>query len=274
MAHRTSELRRQARSAAREKLAGRTGRRFWKALEELTDTPAFRRAIQAEFPQPLEDLSKADRHQVLRAMGASLGLAGLAVCSFLPDLRARPYVTTPPHTVLGAPRAYATAVTYSSFAQPVLGTTYEGRPTKLEGLPEHPACKGSTDAFTQAALLGLYDPDRSRGPRRMGRLADWSAFAAALATRRGAGLRLLTRASTSPTFERQLAELMQRWPQARWHVFEPVSDDLRLEAARLAFGRPLQAQPRFERCQALVSFDGDFLGPGPRLTTQARARTE
>src|SRR6185437_15316899 len=137
---------------------------------------------------------------------------------------------------------------------------------------------GATDAFTQAALLGLYDPDRSQTPRWMGRPTDWSAFETAmlanaerLEASRGQGFRLLTGQVTSPTFARQLEELLQRWPLARWHVFEPVNDDLRLEAARLAFGRPLDPQPRFEACRVIVSFDDDFLGPGPRQTRNARA---
>ena len=271
-------VRSSAEALAAAKLAGRTGRRFWRALEELTDAPAFRRALEAEFPNAFAGVTEAGRREVLKAMGASLAFAGLAGCTAAPHPDALPYVTQPGDLVLGTPKTYATAVVFGGYAQPVLGLTHEGRPTKLEGLPEHPASQGATDAFTQAALLGLYDPDRSKAPRFMGRPTDWSGFDAAMVENaerldatRGEGLRLLTGAVSSPTFARQLAELMQRWPLARWHVFEPVNQDLRLEATRLAFGRPLEIQPRFEACRAIVSFDDDFLGPGAWQTRNARA---
>ena len=271
-------MKRSAEAQASAKLAGRTGRRFWRALEELADAPAFRRALEAEFPNAFEGVTEAGRREVLQAMAASLALAGLAGCSAAPHPDALPYVTQPGDVVLGEPKFYATAVTFGGYAQPVLGRTQEGRPTKLEGLPEHPASGGATDAITQAALLGLYDPSRSKAPRRLGRASDWAAFEEAVAAnaerldaRRGEGFRLLTRATSSPTFGRQIAEMMQRWPRARWHVLEPVNQDLRLEAVRLAFGRPLEMQPRFEACQAVVSLDDDFVGPGPHQTRNARA---
>jgi molybdopterin-containing oxidoreductase family iron-sulfur binding subunit len=267
-----------AQAAAEKKLKGRTGRRFWRGLEELAETPAFRRAVEAEFPSVFAGVTEAGRRQVLKAMGASLGLAGLAGCTAAPHPDALPYVTQPGDVVLGTPKTYASAVTFGGYAQPVLGITNEGRPTKLEGLPEHPASLGATDAFTQAALLGLYDPDRSKAPRFMGRPADWSAFEQAMVenaerldARRGEGFRLLARATSSPTFARQVAEMMQHWPLARWHVLEPVNENLRLEATRLAFGRPLELQPRFDACRVIVSLDDDFLGPGPHQTRNARA---
>jgi molybdopterin-containing oxidoreductase family iron-sulfur binding subunit len=254
------------------------GGRLWRALEELTGSPAARQAQEAEFFRAFEGVTETGRRQILKAMGASLALAGLAGCSAAPHPDALPYVTQPGEDVLGTPRAYASAVTFGGYAQPVLGVTYEGRPVKLEGLPEHPACEGATDAFTQAALLGLYDPDRSKGPRRMGRPGDWAAFdvamvenAARLDARRGEGFRLLTGATSSPTFARQIGEMMQRWPLARWHVFEPVGQDARYEATRLAFGRPLELQPRLDAARVIVSFDEDVLGPGPHQVRNARA---
>ncbi|HEY3951071.1 4Fe-4S dicluster domain-containing protein [Phenylobacterium sp.] len=236
------------------------------------------RPREPEFARAFDGVSEAGRREVLKAMGASLAMASLAGCTAAPHPDALPYVTQPDDDVLGSPKAYATAVTFGGYAQPVMGVTYEGRPIKLEGLPEHPASRGATDAITQAALLGLYDPDRSKAPRFMGRPADWSGFdtamvenAGRLDARGGEGFRLLTGPSSSPTFARQIAELMTRWPKARWHAFDPVSQDLRLEAARLAFGRPLEAQPRLEACRVIVSFDDDVLGSGPRQTRNARA---
>jgi molybdopterin-containing oxidoreductase family iron-sulfur binding subunit len=277
MSARTGGVKRRAQAQALAALSGRSGRRFWRALDELADTPAFRRALQAEFPSLSRRLCEADRREVLRVMGASLALAGLGGCTPAPSPEARPYVTQPDQLVLGRPRFYATAVPFGGYAMPVLAESHEGRPTKLEGIPEHPACRGATDAITQAAILDLYDPDRSRGPRSSGAPRDWAAFdlamadnAARLDARGGEGFRLLTGPVSSPTFARQLDALMARWPRARWHAFEPAGGDLRQEAARLAFGRPLEPMPRYDRCAAVICFDDDPLGPGPHQTRNAR----
>ncbi|HKR89089.1 MAG TPA: 4Fe-4S binding protein, partial [Phenylobacterium sp.] len=237
------------------------------------------RAAEAEFPAAFEGLTDTGRRQMLKAIGASLGLAGLAGCtSDQPDAQALPYVRQPEYLVPDRARHYATAVTpVCGYAQPVLGTTHMGRPTKLEGLPGHPAAQGAADAFTQASILGLYDPDRSQIPRRRGVPTDWGALDAAmidsartLDARQGEGLRILTGQLTSPTFARQIAEITTRWPKSRWHVLEPAGDASRREAARLAFGRPLDLLPRLDRAAVVVSLDDDLLGPGPQQVRNAR----
>src|SRR6185312_14005131 len=147
---------------------------------------------------------------------ASLALAGLTGCR--PDERARPYVRAPENLVPGVPRFYATGIPMAGIVQPVLAKTDSGRPIKLEGNPDHPASGGATDAFTQAALLGLYDPARSRGPVHDGLAVPPAAAEAALRAQAvriglagGAGFRLLTGRITSPTLLRQIAALLQRW---------------------------------------------------------------
>jgi molybdopterin-containing oxidoreductase family iron-sulfur binding subunit len=267
-----------ARDEARRRLNGRTGRGYWRALDALSGEPDFQAAVAEEFPAAFEGVTETGRRQVLKAMAASLGLAGLAACSDQPDEQALPYVRSPEYLIPDRPRHYATAVAgIGGYAQPVLGVTHMGRPTKLEGLPEHPASQGGADAFTQAAVLGLYDPDRSQAPLRRGQPADWSAFdaamvanAAVLDARQGEGLRILTGQQTSPTFARQLATIMTRWPKARWHVLEPVNDDLRLAAARQIYGQPLHLLPRLDQAEVVVSLDDDLLGPGPHQTRNAR----
>jgi len=251
---------------------------FPKDLASPSD-PAIFEAAAAEFPAAFAGVGETGRRQLLQAMGASLALAGLTGCtSDEPDEQALPYVRQPEYRAADRPRHYATAVAgIGGYAQPVLGTTYAGRPTKLEGLPEHPASLGAADAFTQAALLGLYDPTRSQVPRRLGQPADWGAFdammvetARRLDARQGEGLRLLTGQQTSPTFARQISQIVERWPKARWHVLEPVNEDQRLAATALAFGRPLQVLPRLDLAEVVVSLDDDLLGPGPQQTRNAR----
>lgn len=218
-----------------------------------------------------------DRRTMLKTMGASLALAGLAGCKGEADETALPYVRHPEGTTVGKARWYATAVTFSGYAQPVLGKTYAGRPVKLEGNPDHPVTRGKSDAFTQAALLDLYDPARSQSPLRNGRNVSWSDFdreAHALAERHdatgGEGFRLLTGPLSSHTMQRQIAAMMARWPNARWHVSDPGRPAEWGWASHQMFGMMLDQHPAIDSAETVVSFDGDFLGPGPRQTPNAR----
>ncbi len=257
-------------------LRGKTGRAFWRSLDELSKTPDFQAFLDAEFPA-LETGAGADRRQMLKLTAASLALAGLGGCSGEADEAALPYVEAPDGVTPGRAKYYASAVTFAGYAQPLLGKTVVGRPVKLDGNPEHPASRGASDIFLQAALLDLYDPDRSQSPLRDGEPASWSAFDAAMAAnaaeldrRGGDGFRLLTGAVSSPTLLRQIAALTARWPAARWHAYEPIHDDFRFEAARLVFGRPLEQHYHFDQAEIVVSLDDDFLGPGPKQTMHAR----
>jgi molybdopterin-containing oxidoreductase family iron-sulfur binding subunit len=230
-----------------------------------------------EHPSLAPALDGIGRRSLLKAMAASLALAGLSGCDWRPDDDALPYVNTPENVAPGRPKWYATAATLNGYALPALGKTYAGRPVKLEGNSDHPASGGASDHFLQAALLGLYDPGRSQAPLHLGRAASWDVFDAAMAARTaaldgrgGEGFRLLTGTVTSPTLARQIDLLLRRWPMARWHVFEPAGDGLRLEATRLVFGRPLERQLNLDRAEVIVSLDDDFLGPGPHQTIHAR----
>src|SRR5262249_21867234 len=140
--------------------------KLWSSVEELLDEPAFRRRVEAEFPQAATMLSGPGRREFLRLMGASLMLAGLTGCGEGRSDLALPYVIQPEGETTGIPRHYATAVSFEGYAQPTLARTNSGRPTKLDGNPEHPATRGSSDHFMQAAVLQLYDPDRSKAPVR------------------------------------------------------------------------------------------------------------
>jgi molybdopterin-containing oxidoreductase family iron-sulfur binding subunit len=261
----------------RRRLAERRGRHFWSSLEEIVDDPEFRRWLAAEFPAAVEAASHAGRRRFLQFMGASLLLAGLGGCGESKSDLAVPYVDQPEGSVPGVPRFYATAVCFEGFAQPVLATTHAGRPTKLDGNPQHPIGGTASDAFTQAAVLQLYDPDRSQLPTRDGVPTTWAAFAHELvslraqwAARAGEGLRLLCGNVSSPTVIRQLQQFLATYPSARLHLFEPVAQGHRDQAMRLAFGRSVDVHYRLERCEAIVCLDDDLLGPGPRQVVHAR----
>ena len=152
----------------RAKLDGKSGKRYWKSLDELADTPAFQELMQEEFPRQAgagEWVDSVSRRGFMKVMGASFALAGLAGCTKQPDEPIFPYVKQPEDLVLGKPMFFATAHPFPTGAIPVLVKSDAFRPIKLEGNPEHPMSKGKSDAFTQASLLDLYDPDRSQHPR-------------------------------------------------------------------------------------------------------------
>jgi molybdopterin-containing oxidoreductase family iron-sulfur binding subunit len=243
-----------------------TGRIFWQGLDELVDRPEFRRRIQAKFPA----LSGFDltRRDIFKCLGATLAIAGLDGCERLPDETALPYVDNPPGGP-GAERRYATAVELDGVGQPIVGLTRDGRPIKLDGNPDHPASKGASDAFTQAALLGLYDPSRTAAPLREGAPATWGEFSAAafdlaraLDGSGGQGFHLLTGPVGSPTLLRQIAALKARWPALRWHRHAPL--------AGLGTERALP----LDEVEVLVALDADPLGPGPLQTLHARRWSE
>src|SRR5262252_1990157 len=148
-------------SAIRSRLASSEGRLYWRSLGELADTPQFREYLHREFPEQASQWNDPQgRRQFLKLMSASLALAGVGACTKQPIEKIVPYVRQPEEVVPGRPLFFATAVTFAGVAQPVLVESHEGRPTKIEGNPEHPASLGASDVFTQASILGLYDPDR------------------------------------------------------------------------------------------------------------------
>ncbi|MGY3604177.1 MULTISPECIES: TAT-variant-translocated molybdopterin oxidoreductase [unclassified Bradyrhizobium] len=255
--------------------AGASGGRLWSGIEELADDPAFQAFLDAEYPAAA-DFSPTARREFLKLMGASFALAGLAGCEKSPFVAALPYVNQPDNETIGLPRYYATAVMLDGFAQPVVATTFAGRPTKLDGNADHPMTQGRSDVFMQAAVLGLYDPDRAQGPSRRGEPASWKEVEAAVvalrsrwAAAQGDGLRLLTSPITSPTLLRQIDALIGQFPKARVHLHDATGIASRRDLTMAAYGQPLDLHYRLDACDIVISFDDDFLGPGPNQVRNA-----
>jgi molybdopterin-containing oxidoreductase family iron-sulfur binding subunit len=248
----------------------KTGPEYWRSLEELAGSPAFQEALHREFPKGASEwLDSVSRRGFLKVMGASLGLAGMTGCVKLPLEPIVPYVRQPENVIPGRPQYYATAVTLGGYASPVLVESHLGRPTKIEGNDLHPASESGTDIFAQASLLGLYDPDRSQTVTSMGDVRSWQAFLGAIRAPlnaekalEGSGIRILTTTITSPTLADQLRNFLKLYPQAKWHVYEPVNRDNALEGARMAFGQPLETRYDFTKADVIVSLDADFLCGG------------
>ena len=249
----------------RAQFALTNGRAFWRSLEELADSQAFQQWLHHQHPQFAHELT-VDRRRFLKFIGASLALAGVTACSHPPQDELVPYVHSPLGQVDGLPRFFATTLVREGYAQGVLVESHMGRPTKVEGNPEHPASLGATDIFVQAAILQLWDPDRSQTVMRHTDTASWDDFAAALVQRietcertGGSGLRVLTGTITSPTVSAQLDSLLRRFPQARWHVHQPAGNANAYEGARLAFGAPRSTRLHLDRAKVIVSLEADFL---------------
>jgi len=254
----------------RARLDGKTGRRYWKSLDELAETPEFHRMMESEFPQQGmggvgEWLDTVSRRGFLKTMGASFALAGLAGCTKQPDEPIYPYVKQPEDLVLGKPMYFATAHPFATGAVPVLVKSDAFRPIKLEGNPEHPLTKGKSDALTQATLLGLYDPDRSQHVLHRGEISSFAefqnAFTQAMAAKKGsgAGVWFLSQTITSPTLAAQWKAVQACYPQARLVQYDAVNRDAARTAQQMVFGEFVDAQYRLENADVILTLDADFL---------------
>ncbi len=251
---------------------------FWRSLEEQAGDPAFQELLYNEFPSQIEAITDpVARRTFLKLMGASLALAGVTACTKQPPEKIVPYVRQPEELIPGKPLFYATSMAVGGVATGLLVESHEGRPTKIEGNPLHPGSLGATDVFAQAAILGLYDPDRSKTLRNLGEIRPWSAFLGAMNAAltaqkplKGAGLRILTESISSPTLAAQIRDLLARFPSAKWHQWDPASRDNARAGARLAFGEYVDAQYHLDQADVILSLDADFLGGGPGALRYAR----
>ena len=259
---------------------------YYRSLEHLADTPEFRAFASEEFPgfanvyealgeaEPRDDEPDAglDRRKFLALSAAALGLAGCR----RPEIPILPFAVVPDeqtgHVVHGKPTFYATSIPRAGGALPVLVESHDGRPTKIEGNPQHPCSLGSTDAHAQASILDLYSPDRvmsdkypgvmeGRSPRKW---EDFDRFARGeaekLAKDKGKGFYILTEQVSSPAVRALRDAIKEKLPQASWHTYEPVDTSEALKGTEAAFGAKLVARYRFDKADRVLALDSDFLG--------------
>jgi MoCo/4Fe-4S cofactor protein with predicted Tat translocation signal len=257
-------------ATVKEQIEDTTGPEYWRSLEELAGSDEFQEMLHREFPKGASEwLDDFSRRGFLKTMGASLALAGLTGCTRMPNTEIVPYVKQPENVIPGRPKFYATAFTLGGYASPILVESHMFRPTKIEGNPEHPASLGGTDVYAQASILDLYDPDRAQNITYMGDTRSWTAFMEAVRGPMnvqkglaGSGVRILTQTVSSPTLAAQIRGYLEANPQAKWHVYEPISRDNVVEGAKLAFGEPVETRYDFSKADVIVSLDADFLYAG------------
>jgi molybdopterin-containing oxidoreductase family iron-sulfur binding subunit len=254
-------------AAIKSRLAGSNGRLYWRSLGQLADTPEFRDYLHREFPEQASEWNDPKgRREFLKLMSASLALAGVGACTKQPPETLVPYVRQPEEIVPGRPLYFASAIPISGTAMPVLVESHMGRPTKIEGNPDHPASRGGTDVLTQAAILNLYDPDRAQTVNFRGEVRGWSLFVGAMQqalsgqrARGGAGFHLLTPPITSPSLAQLLGGILRDYPNARWHQYDAVARPAALSAA----AAQTSAIYQFDKADVVVALDADFLTCGP-----------
>ena len=259
-----------------------SGPQFWRSLDEYAGKPEFREMVEREFPRQAMGWSDDEdpvegRRNFLKLMGASLALAGMTGCTREPTQHIVPYVRQPEELIPGRPLFYATAMPLSGLAQGLIVESHEGRPTKVEGNPEHPATLGACDSYSQGSVLGLYDPDRMQSLTFNDEVRSWGGFFGALrealaqqGTKGGAGLRILTETVTSPTMAAQMAAIQKLYPQAKWHQWEPAGAHSARAGAAMAFGAPVNTYYNVANANVIVALDADFLSMGPASFRYAR----
>jgi Fe-S-cluster-containing dehydrogenase component len=238
----------------------------WRSLASRGGCDPFEEFVRREYPSQLRKfMDPPERREFLKLMGASFALAGIgSSCTRQPKETILPYARNPESTIPGKPVYFATSMPWPTGAIGILVESHEGRPTKIEGNPDHPASLGATDAITQASILGLYDPDRSQAIKYRGRIRAWGDFLTSLkqamtaqAQKKGAGLRILTGIVNSPTMAAQIGELLEQYPRAKYCSWDPIHSHL----GGPAFDFPVL--PAFDRAEVVVSIGSDFLGAEP-----------
>ncbi len=242
------------------------GKAYWRSLEELAESEEFKTFLHREFPENASELTNPlTRRKFLSLMSASIAFAGLAGCR-KPVEKIVPYVNAPENVIPGVPKHYATTMPLGLSAYGLLVESHEGRPTKIEGNKMHPSTLGKSNALIQASILGLYDPDRSKTVLHEGVEKNWSDFVEywrerffQFAENGGEGLTILSESFASPTLYRLQQAFKERFPNARWYVYEPVSDENIYKGINIASGAYYHPRYYYDRANVILSLESDFL---------------
>ncbi len=265
-------------------------RDLWTTPEEWAESPEFQEMLAREFPEDAESWTDpVSRRHFMTIMGASIALAGLAGCSPRPASQRNivPYTKQPEGLIAGVPLWFASTTVLGGVGAGVLVKSYEGRPIKIEGNPNHPGSgdgtprqpgsSGGTDIFTQAAVLGLYDPDRSQTVSNQGASRTWEQAIASLRIaldklkdKDGGGIRIVTESITSPTLADSIGKFRKKYPKAGWVQFEPLTRDNVREGAVRALGDAYATTCKFGAAKVVLALDCDFLTGLPGSVRYAR----
>ncbi len=242
------------------------GKKYWKSLNELANTEKFNSFLQNEFPSGTEELpSTISRKKFLSLMGASMAMAGLVGCR-RPVEKIMPYVSAPENVIPGIPNYYATTIAFGLNSVGIVVESHEGRPTKIEGNKLHPASLGKANTFTQASILNLYDPDRSKTPLENESDRTWEDFSTAwnnisleYEETKGKGLLVVSHSINSPSYLRAKKQFTKKYPRAKWISYDAVSDENIYNGIHIATGKRYQPVYHFDKADVVLSLDSDFM---------------
>ncbi len=249
-----------------------TGRRYWRSLDELADTPEFKDWLHREFPVGASEMVEdgTSRRHFLKIMSASFALAGVATLGAgcrRPEEKLEPFGKQPENYTFGEAQYFATAMPTRTGAIPLVVKSYEGRPVKIEGNALFPGSNGGTDRYAQASILDLYDPDRARHFKHDGKVVSREAALSFLGehskkftANSGEGLAFLAESSTSPSRARLQKIIAQKFPKAQWFTYDAIDSGIHQRAATQAFGQPVKPVFHFDKAKVILSLDCDFLG--------------
>ena len=252
--------------------ANATGRRYWRSLDELADTPEFKDWLHREFPVGASELVEdgQSRRNFLKIMSASFAFAGIATLGAgcrRPEEKLTPFGKQPENYTFGEAQYFATAMPTRTGAIPLVVKSYEGRPVKIEGNALFPGSNGSTDRYAQASILDLYDPDRARHFKHDGKevsreeaLSFLDELSKKFAANSGEGLGFLAESSTSPSRARLKKIIAQKFPKSQWFTYDAIDSGIHQRAATQAFGQPVKPVFHFDKAKVILSLDCDFLG--------------
>ncbi|GMV42720.1 MAG: quinol:cytochrome C oxidoreductase [Myxococcales bacterium] len=259
------------------------GRQAWRSLEARADAQRARELAANEFgPETfvVDDASRdVSRRGFLGVMGASMALAGtaLAGCVRKPLEHILPYTKRPEDLIPGSPMYFATSAWIGGSVHGLLVESHEGRPTKVEGNPQHPSSSGATSHWAQASVLGLYDPDRSKAPATAGKDATWEAALGAVRERftaaraeSGAGVAILVEPVPSPSVWRALSDLLRALPQAALYGWEPARPGNGAAGGALVEAGASLPSYELDKADVILSVDADFLGAEPDAVRHGR----
>ena len=252
-------------------MSATTGRRYWRSLDELADTPEFKEWLHREFPQGASEFTDDhSRRNFLKIMSASFALAGLGLAGAgcrRPVEKLEPFGKQPENYVFGTYEYYATSMPTRTGAVPLVAKSCEGRPLKLEGNALFPDSNGGTDRYAQASILNLYDPDRARrflsGSKVISRddaLAALDDLSAKFAANGGDGLAFLAESSTSPSRARLQKIIADKYPKSQWFTYDAIDSGIHQRAASQAFGESVKPVFHFDKAKVILSLDCDFIG--------------
>ncbi len=256
-----------------------SGPRYWRSLDELSATPAFKDWLEKEFPAGASILESNERRGFLKIMAASFGLAGLGMAGCRQQTRhLLPYSKQPDRVIPGVPVFYTSSLPGADEHLPLIVETHDARPTKIEGNPSYAATGGATNVHAQSSILDLYDPDRAQRsstadgvPLSPAQVSDvLTKLARDYGANGGAGLYFLADRSNSPTRAVLVKKLLAQFPKATWAEYEAIDQANPERAAEALTGRPARPIYNFAKATRVLALDSDFLHGEPGHLANAK----